>query len=303
MHDQTVRTLAREGVLTRSGRHFQYPEVIRQYARHMRGLTRARGGETAIEVGAAARARVATLRADRMQFELDRERGQFVVAADMERALKRAFRLFRDGMLAFSSTLPWLDREAHNRLLEAIRQLLTDFADGKLDYLRVEMEGDDGASHDPLDDGDRLTVGELSQWTENSVAEIQELERLGVIERDAGGLFPLPETVTRLADYREAELQALKAAYVPTWRYVLCQYGRLFTQLALWLEYAVLKRMIILPMLCLLQHDLRNDEGDANQETGRKQGNLPGKRPICDTRAHAHEACAFTSSHFSSVPR
>lgn len=89
------------------------------------------------------------------------------------------------------------------------------------------------------EDGDRLTVGELAQWSENSVAEIQELERLGVIERDAGGLFALPETISRMADYREAELADLQARYVPTWRYVFGQYGRLFSQLALWMEYGL----------------------------------------------------------------
>ena len=62
-------------------------------------------------------------------------------------------------------------------------------------------------------------------------------------------------------------------------------------------------QVIFLIRLQSIQHDLRNDEGDANQETGREQRNLPGKRPIGDVSAHAHYACAFTSSHFSSVPR
>ena len=47
-------------------------------------------------------------------------------------------------------------------------------------------------------------------------------------------------------------------------------------------------KVIFLIRLQSIQHDLRNDEGDANQETGRKQGNLPGKRPIGDSRSHAH---------------
>ena len=108
------------------------------------------------------------------------------------------------------------------------------------------------------DDGDRLTVGELSRWTENSVAEIQELEGLGVIERDAGGLFPLPETVTRMADHREHELAVLKAAYVPTWRYV---FGHLFSEIARWAAESAdygLKRHIILPTLRAIVRLKRN---------------------------------------------
>jgi hypothetical protein len=60
------------------------------------------------------------------------------------------------------------------------------------------------------DDSDRLTLGELSAWTRCSVAELQELEAEGVIERDAGGLFPLPETTARLADRRVATWSGIR---------------------------------------------------------------------------------------------
>ena len=47
-------------------------------------------------------------------------------------------------------------------------------------------------------------------------------------------------------------------------------------------------QVVFLIRLQSIQYDLRNEEGDANQETGRKQRNFPGKRPIGDARAHAH---------------
>jgi hypothetical protein len=91
------------------------------------------------------------------------------------------------------------------------------------------------------EDGDRLTLGQLSQWSQNTVAEVKELERLGVIERDAGDLFPLPETISRMADYRERELAALKAADPRAAE--RAEWSALGRQLALWPEY-VLKRSL-----------------------------------------------------------
>ena len=40
--------------------------------------------------------------------------------------------------------------------------------------------------------------------------------------------------------------------------------------------------VIFLVRLQSIQHDLRNDEGNANEETCREQGDLPSKRPIGD---------------------
>jgi phage terminase Nu1 subunit (DNA packaging protein) len=143
--DQTVRTLAREGVLTRSGRHFQYPEVIRQYARHMRGLTRERGGESAIEAGAAARARVATLRGDRMQFELDRERGEMVNAADFQEAMTISCRALRIHLMLIpqriSGRAPHLTRGDIGLIDDEVRAALTEVSTMSMGQLREIAAG------------------------------------------------------------------------------------------------------------------------------------------------------------------
>jgi hypothetical protein len=78
---------------------------------------------------------VSEQRAPKLRLECDAierqeaiECGKLILAADLERDLSSKFRSFRDGMLQFPSSLSWLDRTVHNRLVERIRELLTDFA-------------------------------------------------------------------------------------------------------------------------------------------------------------------------------
>ena len=43
----------------------------------------------------------------------------------------------------------------------------------------------------------RLTLGELSEWSQTPVDELLQLERQGVIGRGPDGLFPILETTNR----------------------------------------------------------------------------------------------------------
>jgi excisionase family DNA binding protein len=142
--DQTVRTLAREGVLTRSGRHFQYPEVIRQYARHMRGLANARGGASAIESGAAARARVATIRGDRMLWELERERGKWLPEAEFKGKLREYTVWLRNEVMRIPTRLVGVDRTVMLQVDNEIRRILTEIANGNYDPPEITGRRDHG---------------------------------------------------------------------------------------------------------------------------------------------------------------
>ena len=49
------------------------------------------------------------------------------------------------------------------------------------------------------------------------------------------------------------------------------------------------------------EYDLRDRRGDPDHEARREERHLPGKRPASNARNQKHHACAFTTSHFSSV--
>ena len=138
---ETIRGLTRRHVLAKVGKTYPVAESVRRGMANLRSTASAAGRPMASGV-AEQRARKLKLECDKFEREEAVECGKLIPAADMVRDLSARFRQFRDAALQFPSTLPWLDREAHNRLLEAIRGWLTDFADGKFDYLRAELKSD-----------------------------------------------------------------------------------------------------------------------------------------------------------------
>jgi terminase small subunit / prophage DNA-packing protein len=146
---KTVAEWAALGIVVRVG-HGRYAlrESVKGFAQHVR--ERDRGGDAAaVSSVAEQRARKLKLECDPLERGAGMQSGKLLDAAAMTQALSVRFRSFRDGMLRFPKTLPWLDREALARLDEEIRELLTDFADGKLGYLRKELPPNEGDHASP----------------------------------------------------------------------------------------------------------------------------------------------------------
>jgi hypothetical protein len=148
---ETIRSMTRRHVLTKVGKAYPVAESVRRAIASLRSTASAAGRPMASGV-AEMRARKLKLECDAMEREERAARGELMVAADLERDLTKRFREFRDGMLQFPSSVSWLDRELHRRLLERIRELLSDFADGR-PYLKVDETKGNGAQesgHDQL---------------------------------------------------------------------------------------------------------------------------------------------------------
>ena len=144
---ETIRSLQRRHVLSKVDGKFPVAESVRRAMAHLREQAAARGGKAADGV-AAMRAKKLAVEIAALERQEMTARGELMIAADLERDLKKRFREFRDGMLQFPSTIAWLDRETHHRLLERIRELLSDFASGR-PYLKID-EANGEAGHDPL---------------------------------------------------------------------------------------------------------------------------------------------------------
>ena len=116
-------------MIAKAGRTFPTEETIRRYTAHLRSVARERGGEAAIAGGALARARVATLKGDRMLFELEREQGRWLSLAEAEATMVLIVKHLRDGVLQIPATMDWLDRATRAKVDGAIRDALTAMAD------------------------------------------------------------------------------------------------------------------------------------------------------------------------------
>ncbi len=128
---QTIRELARRGVIAKSaGRTFPTEETVRRYLAHLRGVAHERGGEAAIAAGAAARARLATIRADREEFALEVEREQWLDLDDVIANWDSALRTLRAGVLTIptrvASRVPGLTRDMVYEMDQEIREILTE---------------------------------------------------------------------------------------------------------------------------------------------------------------------------------
>ena len=133
---ETIRGLTRKHVLAKVGRTYPVAESVRRAMANLRSTAGAAGRPVASDV-AEQRARKLRLECDAIERQEMEACGKLIPADDMVRDLTTRFRQFRDGMLQFPATIAWLDRETHYRLVEKIRELLTDFADGR-PYLHVD---------------------------------------------------------------------------------------------------------------------------------------------------------------------
>src|SRR5271165_2516326 len=102
----TISKLGGDGVLVRvgRGRYALWPS-IRGYLKHVSAAASGRESASARE-----RTRLLRLRADRAQFELERERGSFLPAAEVERGLGAVAAYLRRTMLAIPSRIAGVDR-------------------------------------------------------------------------------------------------------------------------------------------------------------------------------------------------
>src|SRR5271165_646212 len=107
---QSIRELARRGVIAKSGRTFPTEEAVRRYTAHLRGVAHERGGESVIAGGAAARARLATIKGDRAQFELERERGRWMPTDEFVGKLKEYTTWLRNEVMRIPTRMVGVDR-------------------------------------------------------------------------------------------------------------------------------------------------------------------------------------------------
>ena len=75
---QSVRTLARTGVIARTGKLFGVAECMRRYASHLRDAAAGRGKASGGEAAVSARARLADLQADAQDMKNKLARGELI---------------------------------------------------------------------------------------------------------------------------------------------------------------------------------------------------------------------------------
>jgi len=136
---QTVRDLARRGVIARAGKTFPVAESFRRYAAHLRAGAAARAGPGSGEL-AKQRARKARLEADQLEREASVSSGAMVPVADYEESMTAICRGLRVLMMSVPSRLsgraPHLDRADIELVDDAIRDALTEASQMDLPRLR-----------------------------------------------------------------------------------------------------------------------------------------------------------------------
>ena len=142
---KTIAALAGAGIVKRLA-HGKYDleQSVVGYARHLKARERAPASESLT----AERVRMLKLRADREQFEFERERRLWIEASEVERGLGAVAAYLRRTMLAIPSRIAGVDRRTMAEVDREIRLALTEVAQGKA-YAGVSLPGlgDEGDGH------------------------------------------------------------------------------------------------------------------------------------------------------------
>jgi phage terminase Nu1 subunit (DNA packaging protein) len=102
---QTIRDLARRGIIVRTGRTFALEEAIPSYCAHLRKLATGRGGEQTINSAATDRGRLAKAQADSVEIKNARLRGELVDAHEVDIRWASMVRAARSGVMAMPSRI------------------------------------------------------------------------------------------------------------------------------------------------------------------------------------------------------
>lgn len=153
-----LRELAEEGVISRAAGRYRTLEAVQAYTTHLREAATRRQQPSpelvaqAID-GRAQRARLAKLQADRVELELDRERGRLVEVEPLKIRLSTMVVGVRNKLLAVAPTakgrLPHLTVDDMEAIEDMIREALESLAsDPKLFGLGAEDDADVGDAED-----------------------------------------------------------------------------------------------------------------------------------------------------------
>jgi hypothetical protein len=130
-----VRELTRTGVLSRvggGGKSYVVARNVKAAFTHLRAGAAGRSGRAAA-AGSAARARLVTLQADRVEREAERDIGKWLPAAEVERQWSHRFSGIKAAVLSISTRFPYLDRTTCTQIDADARQFLNDVANGEFD--------------------------------------------------------------------------------------------------------------------------------------------------------------------------
>jgi terminase small subunit / prophage DNA-packing protein len=126
---ETVRKLARSGVIVRAGRLFPVAESVRRYAAHLRDAAAGRGKASGGEAAVSARARLADLQADAQEMKNAVARGELISEAEVDSAWAEVALLVRtavmDGVERAAGELPHMSRSDVAVLDRVMRGALT----------------------------------------------------------------------------------------------------------------------------------------------------------------------------------
>lgn len=104
--EQTVRDLARKGIVVRKGRGaYDLAQSVGNYSDHLREMAAGRGGESGINTLTAERARLAREQADTAAQKNAAMRRELVSAAEVERGWVEIVRASRAAILALTSRI------------------------------------------------------------------------------------------------------------------------------------------------------------------------------------------------------
>jgi phage terminase Nu1 subunit (DNA packaging protein) len=122
---QTVRELARRGVIAKSGKLFPVEESFRRYVAHLRAGAAARSGPAASSV-ATQRARLLKAQADKVERSSALAAGQLMPVAEVEARWTNLVRYLRNSMLMIPDRLPVAGEIAlmvKREIVDALRDL------------------------------------------------------------------------------------------------------------------------------------------------------------------------------------
>lgn len=131
LSDQTIRDLARRGVVAKDGRSFPLDASVRSYAAHMRQIAAGRGDAAAVTLAAQQRARVLTLQGDKLQLEMDLMVTKLIDADDLARELRALWVGVRARLMSLSSAISGrvpVGREGMVVIDDVVRESLIDMA-------------------------------------------------------------------------------------------------------------------------------------------------------------------------------
>ncbi len=138
--EKTVALWAKSGVVARTAHgKFAHDASIQGFARHMRSLVAAKGGETAAKAVATERAALLSVQRKRAEFEFEKDQKLWMPTAEFERHIKMYTVWLRNEVMRIPTRMVGVDRSVMTQVDDEIGRILTEIANG--DYDPPEIKG------------------------------------------------------------------------------------------------------------------------------------------------------------------